>query len=197
LGGARPRPGVLAAASEAAPAGPTVGVTAGPTAGPAAGPTDAETPPGLIPTFAEPAGFVSRSAALILDAVLVTGAAAAGGYLISALLQALRPGILGQYQSVLPTGLFVVLFLLYFVFSWATLGRTVGMAFVGLKVLTLDGRRVSFPRAVLRYVGYLLSTAFVFLGFLWVLIDDRRLGWLDHIARTKVVRTALPAREKS
>jgi uncharacterized RDD family membrane protein YckC len=140
----------------------------------------------------EPAGFISRAAALALDAVIVTGAAAAGGYLISALLQALRPGILGQYLPVLPTGLFVVLFLLYFVFSWATVGRTVGMAFVGLKVLTLDGRRVSFPRAVLRYVGYLLSTAFIFLGLLWVLIDNRRLGWLDHIARTKVVRTGLP-----
>ena len=63
---------------------------------------------------------------------------------------------------------------------------------MGLKVLTLDGRRVSFWRAVLRYIGYLVSTVFIFLGFLWVMIDDRRLGWLDHIARTKVVRVPLP-----
>ncbi len=147
----------------------------------------------VAPTaYTEPAGFMSRAAALIFDAVLVTSAAAAAGYLITSTLQALRPGILGHFLPVLPAGLGGFLFVLYFLFSWAALGRTVGMGVMGLKVLTLDGRRVSFWRAVLRYIGYLLSTAFIFLGFLWVMIDDRRLGWLDHIARTKVVRVALP-----
>ena len=142
--------------------------------------------------YTEPAGFISRAAALILDAVIVTGAAAAAGYLITTTLQALRPGILGHFLPVLPSGLGGVVFLLYFLFGWAALGRTVGMGLMGLKVLTLDGRRVSFWRAVLRYFGYLISTVFIFLGFLWVMIDDRRLGWLDHIARTKVVRVPLP-----
>jgi uncharacterized RDD family membrane protein YckC len=82
----------------------------------------------------------------------------------------------------------VALFPVYFLFCWTVFGRTIGMSFLGLKVLTLAGARVSFLRAVLRYIGYLVSTAVVFLGFLWVLIDNRRLGWLDHIAGTQVVR---------
>ena len=175
----RPRPASAAAGARVPDAAETV-LTPSPVA-PAA--------------YTEPAGFISRAAALILDAVLVTGAAAAAGYLITATLQALRPGILGHFLPVLPSGLGGFLFLLYFLFSWATLGRTLGMGVIGLKVLTLDGRRVSFWRAVLRYIGYLLSTAFIFIGLLWVMIDDRRLGWLDHIAGTKVVRAALPTSE--
>ena len=166
----RPRPGVARDTS-----GPPSPAPAAPVSG------------GSIPAYSE-AGFVSRVAALTLDAVIVTGAAAAGGYLLSATLQALRTGIPDRFLPILPSGLFGILFLLYFVFSWGALGRTIGMAVLGLKVLTLAGGRVSFPRAVLRYAGYLLSTAFIFLGFLWVLIDNRRLGWLDHIARTQVVR---------
>jgi uncharacterized RDD family membrane protein YckC len=136
---------------------------------------------------APPAGFVSRALALVIDACVVTVAAAAGGYMISATLAALRPGVFGDYQAAVPVILDGVLFVVYFVFCWTVFGRTIGMAFLGLKVLTLQGRRVSFSRAVLRFVGYLISTAFVFIGFLWVLIDNRRLGWLDHIARTQVV----------
>jgi uncharacterized RDD family membrane protein YckC len=145
------------------------------------------------PAYIAPAGFVSRAAALLLDAVIVTCAAAAGGYLISTTLEALRPGILGQYLPAVPAGLGGLMFLIYFVFCWAVLGRTIGMGLMGLKVVTLRERRVSFPRAVLRYIGYLISTVFIFIGFLWVLVDNRRLGWLDHIARTQVVRAPLPA----
>ena len=137
--------------------------------------------------FMSPAGFVSRALALVIDACLVTVAAAVGGYMISATLAALRPGILGDYLAAVPVGLGGILFVVYFVFCWTVFGRTIGMAFIGLKVLTLNGGRISFPRAVLRYVGYLISSACVFVGFLWVLIDNRRLGWLDHIARTQVV----------
>lgn len=136
----------------------------------------------------DPAGFVSRAVALVIDAVIVTIAAAVGGYMISATLAALRPGIFGDHLVATPPVLGAALFPVYFLFCWTVFGRTIGMAIIGLKVLTIGGARVSFVRAVLRYVGYLVSTAVVFLGFLWVLIDDRRLGWLDHIARTQVVR---------
>ena len=147
--------------------------------------------------FMSPAGFVSRALALVIDACLVTVAAAVGGYMISATLAALRPGIFGDYLAAAPVVLAGVLFVVYFVFCWTVFGRTIGMAIIGLKVLTLEGRRVSFPRAVLRYVGYLISSVCVFVGFLWVLIDNRRLGWLDHIARTQVVNAPLNIRHRA
>ena len=38
-----------------------------------------------------------------------------------------------------------------------------------------------------RLLGYLVSTGSLGMGFLWMLIDDRRQGWHDKIAGTCVV----------
>jgi uncharacterized RDD family membrane protein YckC len=40
----------------------------------------------------------------------------------------------------------------------------------------------------LRYVGYILSTLPLLLGFLWVAWDPRRQGWHDKLAGTVVIR---------
>jgi uncharacterized RDD family membrane protein YckC len=44
-------------------------------------------------------------------------------------------------------------------------------------------------RGILRYLGYSLSAISLFLGFFWILIDDRRQGWHDKIAGTLVIYT--------
>jgi uncharacterized RDD family membrane protein YckC len=42
---------------------------------------------------------------------------------------------------------------------------------------------------VVRIIGFYLSTAVFFLGFLWILVDPNRRGWHDIMARTRVVYT--------
>jgi uncharacterized RDD family membrane protein YckC len=39
-----------------------------------------------------------------------------------------------------------------------------------------------------RYVGYIISTIPLCLGFLWVGFDSKKQGWHDKIAGTVVVR---------
>jgi uncharacterized RDD family membrane protein YckC len=81
------------------------------------------------------------------------------------------------------------LFVAYHIFFLATAGRTPGKAFIGVRVLTSDGGRLSWPRATLRFVGYLISALPLFAGFGWVLIDDYRQAWHDKLAGTLVVYT--------
>lgn len=81
----------------------------------------------------------------------------------------------------------VVLFSLYVATSWALVDKTIGQALLGLRVLRADGRRLTFPRAIRRSVGYILAALPLFFGFLWVLVDDRRQGWHDKLADTVVV----------
>ena len=57
---------------------------------------------------------------------------------------------------------------------------------LGLKVVSTDGGSVTFWQAVRRFVGYILSF-FLYLGYLWILIDNRRQGWHDKIANTQVI----------
>ncbi len=81
----------------------------------------------------------------------------------------------------------VVLFSLYVATSWALVDKTIGQALLGLRVLRTDGRRLTFPRALRRAVAYIVAALPLFLGFLWILIDDRRQGWHDKLADTVVV----------
>jgi uncharacterized RDD family membrane protein YckC len=58
---------------------------------------------------------------------------------------------------------------------------------MGLRVVTIDGKPLTFGRAVVRMFGYFISTVPLYLGFAWVLIDNRRQGWHDKLARTCVI----------
>ena len=50
-----------------------------------------------------------------------------------------------------------------------------------------DGRRIGPGRAVIRFVGMLISFIVLFIGVIWVAADGRKQGWHDKIARTVVV----------
>ena len=82
----------------------------------------------------------------------------------------------------------------YTVFFLAVAGQTLGKRIVGVRVVRLDGQRMNLRRALLRLLGYYVSIATLGLGFLWILVDNRRQGWHDKIARTCVVY-AWPARQ--
>ena len=81
----------------------------------------------------------------------------------------------------------------YAAIFWSLNGRTLGMALTGLKVVAPDGSHISVWRALVRVIFFFLSAILFFLGFLWVLGDNRRQGWHDKAAGTIVIY-AWPAR---
>jgi uncharacterized RDD family membrane protein YckC len=81
-----------------------------------------------------------------------------------------------------------VLALLYFPFFWARGGQTPGMRVAGIRVVNdRDGSRIGWGAALLRLIGYWVSGAVFYLGFVWILVDARRRGWHDLIAGTCVI----------
>ncbi len=83
----------------------------------------------------------------------------------------------------------LALSVVYYVGSWATSGQTLGKTLAGIKVISVDGSSVSLGKALLRYLGYILSGALLSLGFLWVALDPKRQGWHDKMAGTYVVHS--------
>lgn len=85
---------------------------------------------------------------------------------------------------------------LYFPYWWARGGRTFGMRLFKLRLVKArgDDHEVGWIRAALRWVLSLLSLSVLALGFLWVLIDERRQGWHDKLAGTLVVRAETDTR---
>jgi uncharacterized RDD family membrane protein YckC len=149
------------------------------------------------------AGFASRAVALIIDMAiiaLVTAVVMAAMTLFFDLpsvqrfivwLNSVLPGIDLLFVGLTSApfgGLFFLLFqYLYFVFFFSTTGQTVGKAIMGLRVVTIDGKRMGVKRSFIRTLCYTISLAPLGLGFLWVLGEDRRRAWHDKLARTYVV----------
>lgn len=80
-----------------------------------------------------------------------------------------------------------ILSVIYYVGYWSKSGQTIGSTLVGIKVVSQDGSSLSGAKALLRYVGYIVSAIVLSLGFLWAAFDRKRQGWHDKIAGTYVV----------
>jgi uncharacterized RDD family membrane protein YckC len=77
----------------------------------------------------------------------------------------------------------------YYVGFWAWRGQTPGMMLLHLRVAReSDLRLPGLGRSILRYVGYWISGAMLFIGFIWVIFDRKKQGWHDKIAGTVVLR---------
>lgn len=66
-------------------------------------------------------------------------------------------------------------------------GQTIGSRLMGLRIVSMDGGRVSAKRALIRTLCLWLSAIPFFLGYFWVLWDDQRRAWQDKLAGTCVI----------
>lgn len=152
-----------------------------------------------------PAGFVTRYIAFLLDVLVVVLVSflfitilrvTLDFFGITVLLaSAAQSGETARQTVVLSSGVRWLLtvaggfltFGVYSIVAWLLVGKTVGKALMGLRVLGQDGRRLTFFQALIRALSYYISGLALFIGFLWVLVDDRRQAWHDKLARTIVV----------
>lgn len=65
---------------------------------------------------------------------------------------------------------------------------TPGKMALGLIVTDINGGRISFLRALGRYIAKILSAIILFIGFIMVAFTDRKQGLHDMIASTLVVK---------
>ena len=118
-------------------------------------------------------GFWLRVGAYIIDVILL----GIVGAILSLVLGAAGPWVGGTIFSV------------YFIALWGTTGQTIGMMLLGLNVVRdADGGKITWGKAVLRFVGLFVAFACVYIGVIWVAFDSRKRGWHDIIGGTVVVR---------
>ncbi|MDD5168501.1 MAG: RDD family protein [Syntrophales bacterium] len=143
-------------------------------------------------------GFWRRAAAAFIDQIilgitysffLVIGTTA-GIFGFSIYTYALEP------EAVMRTAAGAMLFfhvfcllmnMAYFTYFHGMTGQTPGKMAMGLKVIQASGLEMTFGVAFLRWVGYLVSSLCLFLGYIWVAFDPRKQGWHDKIAGTLVI----------
>lgn len=151
------------------------------------------------------AGFISRFVAFVIDTIIITFSVLAFTWFVSVTIEIfnlqaffnifriLIPGASSSLEQLISrlTAGFLLAFAIagYYIFFWIFAGYTPGKALMGLRIITVEGRKISFFRALLRYLAYFLSAGLFFLGFIWIFVDERRQGWHDKIAGTIVIYT--------
>src|SRR6185436_2129801 len=69
-----------------------------------------------------------------------------------------------------------------------TWGATPGKMACGLRIVTAEGGKVSYARALARYLAKLVSVITCFIGFIMAGFDDQKRALHDRICSTRVVR---------
>ncbi len=158
-----------------------------------------------------PAGFLRRWAAVFLDAFVIgivaqIVAAIAGGVFAFSLFGGMEAS--GGEASAGLLAFYLVFYLIYFVLAGAYYAlmesssnqATVGKLALGIKVTDREGRRLSFGRALGRWLAAALSHLTLWIGFLMAGFTERKRALHDFVADTLVVDkwafTAHPERQQ-
>ena len=134
------------------------------------------------------AGFASRFLAFVVDVAIITAVAV----LVLAAINFVASIVTGKSTNFNRSDIWVVIAyvawaFIYFAYWWGLNGKTPGGSLFGVQVLTDDGRDVSGRRAIGRTLAFPLSFLILCLGFLGILLGDRRRALHDVIAGTVVV----------
>jgi uncharacterized RDD family membrane protein YckC len=141
------------------------------------------------------AGFVTRVIAFTADAAIINAVAVFVGVAVALLFSVVQSPA-SDLKTVLESiaaAAYVLWAAGYFVVFWSTTGQTPGDRLMRIRVTRGDGGRLHTRRAVVRYAGLWLAAIPLGAGFLPILVDDRRRGLQDWLARSVVIHT--PAAE--
>jgi uncharacterized RDD family membrane protein YckC len=141
-----------------------------------------EPQPGPAPGVAF-ADYGARLVAYIIDIVIT---------IVLVIVLAVVAGVLAlalPVLSILPILAIIIIPLVYFPYYWSKTGQTPGMKQTGIRVVRdSDGGPITTGAAILRLLGYWVSGAVFYIGYIWIFVDKRRRGWHDLIAGTVVVK---------
>lgn len=134
------------------------------------------------------AGSVSRFLAFLADLFVIGLLFGLGSLLVSSAIEVVfRSSFDAADHRLLVTALYVGWAFLYFAGSWATTGRTFGMALLGVMVVRADGADLGFARAAARTVCFPLSFLFFGAGLVLGLFRRDRRELHDLLAGTSVI----------
>ena len=112
-----------------------------------------------------------------------------GAALLDGILLGVVNGILDLALKDAGSALGFLIGICYFTYFEGTTGITPGKNAAGIRVADVaTGEPIGYGRALLRYFARLLSAIPLFLGYFWMLWDDKNQCWHDKICTDVVVK---------
>lgn len=139
-----------------------------------------------VPKNLSYAGFLPRLGAAIIDEIIV--------WLPLMLLVILAVFVLGIGKDNIFLALVagIWLFILkpaYYIYFHKVSGQTIGKQVLGLKVIRVSGKELSWVDSFFRLVSLSIGSSIfsLFLGVFWIAVDKNKQGWHDKVADTFVI----------
>lgn len=139
-----------------------------------------------VPT--DRAGLATRGLAFALDVLIVNLGFSGLAAVVALIASAFNGNGNGVSDQALVAGTFVWFMLggFYLLAFWSLAGQTLGMRFLGIR-LAVAGHGLPFGRSLKRLVGMALAWIPFGLGYLGILLDERRRAWDDRLSGADVV----------
>ncbi|HVU38790.1 MAG TPA: RDD family protein [Opitutales bacterium] len=139
------------------------------------------------------AGFWIRAVALFVDGFVLGMVFIVLAFIVGAIMTGARSGDGETSQAVIMAiGLTIDLGMIlalagYETFLIGRYGATVGKMLCRIQVVTADGGKVSYPRALGRFGGKLISNMTFYIGYIIAGFDKQKRALHDHICGTRVI----------
>ncbi len=139
------------------------------------------------------ATFLQRIGSLFIDLIIVFFCTLIIWFAGTSL--SLNPNLLFEKNNLISTTDIVISFLiLYFLFGFFysmlfhhLSSRTIGKMLFGLYLVEKNSYRVSFHRVLLRNLFFILNIITLFIGFIWIIADERGQALHDKLSGTFVI----------
>ena len=136
-------------------------------------------------------GFWRRFAANFLDGAILGMAYK----LVNAVLLAITSLTGTAYLGFSDWMLCTIIFWTYMIWFKGYKGATPGYNVFGIRIISINGTRVSIKQIIVRVISSFFSAIPFGLGYIWIAVDANRQAWHDKIAGTYVIKSeAKPVR---
>jgi uncharacterized RDD family membrane protein YckC len=144
------------------------------------------------PIALEFAGFWSRVAAYLIDAVIIlvtmTILTPTWGLDIPPFEEITADPVAAFLTLRQFFPLLAVISGLYLVSFWVVRGQTLGKIALNIKLVGRDGECLTIGAAILRFIGYVIAPFTFFFVFIWIFFDRQNQGIHDKFADSYVVK---------
>jgi uncharacterized RDD family membrane protein YckC len=111
-----------------------------------------------------------------------------GASLVDGILVGIVSVVLDLVLKTAGSGIGFLLTIAYYVYcEGSDRGQTIGKAALGIQVRSSGGGPLGYGRAFVRWVGRIISTIPLLLGYFWMLWDPNKQTWHDKLAGSVVV----------
>lgn len=130
-------------------------------------------------------GVSRRLLSLVYEILLLTAVVLLAGGMAAALAQLTNPALTKLLTRIIA----IVACTVYFSWQWQRSGQTLPMKTWRMRLETVDGARITVPRALLR--AALATAGYLLLGLsvIWAFVDRDRQFLHDRLAGTRLVST--------